>query len=37
MDSAYLKATIGHYQRMGKNNGEVKVIIEDYQALLARY
>jgi len=34
IDSAYLKATIGHYQRMGKNNGEVKVIIENYQALL---
>jgi len=34
MDSAYLNATIGHYQRMGKKNGEVKDIIEDYQALL---
>jgi len=37
IDSAYLNATIEHYQRMGKRNEDVKVIIEDYQALLGWY
>jgi len=37
IDSDYLKTTIGHYQRMGKNNGDVNIIIEDYQALLDGY
>jgi len=34
VDSAYLNTTIEHYQRMGKNNKDVKTIIEDYQTLL---